>query len=284
MIPFGFSYLRPDTLAEAVAAHRAFAQAGKAALYYGGGSEIITMSRVGAIRPDAVIDVKNIPELNVLSSDHAALTLGAALTLNRIKESKLFPLMTLACGRIADHTNQCRITLGGNLCGSIIYRETSLPLLLADAEVAAFGPEGERKMPFRRVFDGRMRLKPGELLTQVRVPGWALSARHAHIKKTARDKIDYPLVNVTALLADDVLRCAFSGISDAPFRSAGVEAILNDRNAPAGDRAARAAAALSACARGDAEASREFRLFAAKNTLKTLLEGWEDGSIWWQPG
>lgn len=279
MIPFAFSYLRPDTLEEAVSAYREFALSGRAALYCAGGSEIISMCRAGAIRPDAVIDVKNIPELNALSIDDGALTLGAALTLNQIKESRLFPLMTLACGRIADHTNQCRITLGGNLCGTIIYRETSLPLFLADAEVSVFGPEGARTLPFRSVFDGRMRLAPGELLTQVRVPGWALSARHAHIKKTAQEKIDYPLVNVTALVADDVLRCAFSGLSDAPFRSAGVEAILNDRGVPIGDRAARAAAALAEFARGDVEASREYRLFAARNTLKTLLEGWESGSL-----
>jgi len=279
MIPFGFSYLRPDTLEEAVSAHREFAQKGGTALYYAGGSEIITMSRVGAIRPDAVIDLKNIPELNVLSVYHGGLTLGAALTLNQIRESGLFPLLGLACGRIADHTNQCRITLGGNLCGTILYREASLPLLLADAEVQVFGPEGERTLPFRRAFDGRMRLAPGELLTRVRVPGWALSARHAHIKQTARDKIDYPLVNVTALVAKGALRCAFSGLADAPFRSAGVEAILNDHATPVGDRAALAAAALSERARGDAEASKEYRVFVARNALKTLLEGWEDGSL-----
>ena len=279
MIPFGFSYLRPDTLEEAVTAHREFERAGKAAMYYAGGSEIISMSRAGVIRPDAVIDVKGIPELNVLSSDDGGLTLGAALTLNQVRESRLFPLLGLACGRIADHTNQCRITLGGNLCGTIIYRETSLPLLLADALVSVFGPEGARTLPFACVFDGRMRLSPGELMSQVRVPGWALSARHAHVKKTASEKIDYPLVNVTALVTEEGLRCAFSGLWEAPFRSAGVEAILNDRSCSIADRVARAAAALSDCAKSDVEASGEYRLFVTRNTLKTLLEGWEDGSI-----
>ena len=279
MILFGFSYLRPDTLQEAVSAHQEFTRAGKAALYYAGGSEVITMCRAGAIRPDAVIDVKLIPELNVLSVDEGALTLGAALTLNRIRESKLFPLLSLAAGRIADHTNQCRITLGGNLCGTIIYRETSLPLLLADAEVVTFGLEGERTLPIGRAFDGRMRLAPGELLVQVRVPGWVPAARHWHIKKTANDKIDYPLLGVTALAADGALRCAFSGLSDAPLRSAEVEAILNNKGVSIGDRVAEAVAALSDCARSDPEASSEFRLFAARNTLKTLLEAWEDSDM-----
>lgn len=279
MIPFEFVYLRPDTLAEAVAAYREFEAAGKSALYYAGGSEIITMSRAGAIRPDAVIDVKNIPELNVLSIDQRGLTLGAALTLNQIKESRLFPLMALAAGRIADHTNQCRITLGGNLCGTIIYREASLPLLLSDAFITLYGPEGERTAPFERVFQGRMQLNPGELAVHVFVPSWALSARHAHLKKTAQEKIDYPLVNVTALWKDGVLRAAFSGLAAQPLRSPEVESILNDRGASAETRALGAARLLSEFARGDAEGSREYRLFVAKNTLQELLEGWENGAL-----
>ena len=279
MIPFEFVYLRPDALAEALQAHREFALAGRTALYYAGGSEIITMSRVGAIRPDAVIDIKNIPELTALSVDHESLTIGAALTLNQIKESGLFPLLSLACGRIADHTNQCRITLGGNLCGTILYRETSLPLLLSDAEVTLCGPEGERTVPFGSAFQGRMRLNPGELVARVRVPSWALMARHAHIKRTAQEKIDYPLVNVTALWKDGALRAAFSGLAAQPLRSPEVEAILNDRGATPENRASGAARLLSEFARSDAEGSGEYRLFVVRNALQALLEDWENGAL-----
>ncbi len=279
MIPFEFAYLRPEALREAVAAYREFEAAGKTAMYYAGGSEIITMSRAGAIRPDAVIDVKNIPDLNALSVDGDGLTLGAALTLNRIKESRLFPLLTLASGRIADHTNQCRITLGGNLCGTIIYRETSLPLMLSDARVTLFGPDGERTAPFESVFLGRMRLKPGELVVRVFVPAWALTARHAHIKKTANEKIDYPLVNATALWKDGALRIAFSGLAAQPLRSPEVEAILNDRGVTPQSRAEGAARLLAECAHSDVEGSKAYRLFVVRNTLKRLLEDWENGAV-----
>lgn len=183
MIPFEFTYLKPDTLQEAVQAYREFALAGRSPLYYSGGSEIITMCRTGTIRPGAVIDLKGIPECGALSRGEDWLTLGAALTLNQIKESKAFPLLTLACGRIADHTNQCRITLGGNLCGTIRYREASLPLLLCDAQTVLLGPEGMKTLPFDSAFQGRMHLNPGEMVVQVQVPAWALTARCAHIKK-----------------------------------------------------------------------------------------------------
>jgi hypothetical protein len=53
MIPFSFSYLRPETLDEAISAHARLSVEGKSPFFYAGGSEIITMCRVSAIRPGA---------------------------------------------------------------------------------------------------------------------------------------------------------------------------------------------------------------------------------------
>ncbi|HWQ78633.1 MAG TPA: FAD binding domain-containing protein [Anaerovoracaceae bacterium] len=279
MIPFDFIYCRPDSLEEAADIYRQLQAEGKNPVYYGGGSEIITMCRTGNIRPEAVIDIKRIPECMVLAMDGQTLWIGAACTLNQIKESRLFPLLGLACGRIADHTNQCRITLGGNLCGTIIYRETSLPLMLSDTDITLYGPEGRRTVPFGSVFQGRMRIKPGELIVQVHIPAWALKARHAHIKRTANEKIDYPLINITAIGKDDFLRVAFSGICSQPFRSEEIESVLNDRAVPCDKRAETAAGLLPEPAYGDARGSGEYRIFALKNTLRALLEDWENGKI-----
>lgn len=279
MIAHDLIYCRPDTLQEATDAFSQLQSEGKTALYYAGGSEIITLCRTGSIQPDAVIDIKRIPECMALSIDERALHIGSACTLSQISTSKLFPLLGLSCGRIADHTNQCRITLGGNLCGSIIYRETSLPLLLADASATLLGPQGERTVPFRSVFDGRIRLRPSELIVAIHLPVWALSARYFHIKKTANEKIDYPLVSVAALCNGDRLRVGFSGICSYPFRSELIEAVLNDRTKSCQDRVELAAALLPEPARTDVEGSGEYRLFVWKNTLQTLLEEWENGTV-----
>jgi len=279
MIPFSLIYCRPDSLKEAADIYQQLCAEGKAPVYYAGGSEIITMCRAGSIHPDAVIDIKNIPECTALAMDGQVLTIGAACTLNQIKESKLFSLLGLACGRIADHTNQCRITLGGNLCGTIIYRETSLPLLLSDADLVLYGEKGKRTVPFQSVFQGRMRLNSGEWVVQARIPGWALQARCAHMKITANEKIDYPLVDVAAIRKDDFLRTAFSGICSHPFRSEEMEAVLNDRSLPSHVRADKAANLLPEPAYGDVEGSGEYRVFVLQNTLRKLLEDWENDQI-----
>lgn len=204
---------------------------------------------------------------------------GSACTLNEIKESKLFPLLGLSCGRIADHTNQCRITLGGNLCGTIIYRETSLPLLLSDAEITLYSSEGERKIPFQSVFNGRMQLKPGELVASVHIPLWVLSARYFHVKRTRNEKIDYPLLSMSAVWKNDFLRIACSGVCSYPFRSKHIESIINNRAISCIERAERAVAYLPEVAYGDAEGSGKYRAFVFKNTLQALLEEWENGKL-----
>ena len=274
MIPFNFIYYRPDTLKEAADIFSTLQSQGRAAVYFAGGSEIISMCRVGSIQPEAVIDIKNIPECKLLAVDSARLHIGSVCSLNQISESKLFPLMRLTCGRIADHTNQCRITLGGNLCGTIIYRETSLPLLLSDADITLYGPEGERTVPFGSVFHERMRMNPGEMIVQVHIPVWALSARCSHMKKTANEKIDYPLVSLAALWKDNNLRIAFSGVCSYPFRNEQIESVLNERTIPAEERIKQAVGLLPEAAHADAEGSGEYRLFVLENALRELLEDW----------
>lgn len=279
MIPFNFIYCRPDTFKEAVEAFARLQAQGKAVVYYGGGSELITMCRAGSICPDAVIDIKNIPLCNEMFLDKQALHIGSACTLHQIGQAAFFPLLGLSCGRIADHTNQCRITLGGNLCGTIIYRETALPLLLADAEITIYAPRGKRTVSIQNVFHGRMELNPGECIGQIHVPAWALSARHFHIKKTTNEKIDYPLVSIAAICRGNQLRVGFSGICAYPFRSREIEELLNDSAKSIETRAEEAIHLLPAPVLTDVEGGRDFRVFTLKNMLAALLEEWQNGMV-----
>lgn len=272
MIASNFIYCRPDTMEEASSVYARLDREGKSPVYYGGGSEIITMSRAGSIEPGAVIDLKAIPECNVLGLDEQELTIGGAVTLHSIRESKLFSLLGTAAGRIADHTNQCRITLGGNLCGTIPYREASLPLLLADAEIVLYGSGGWRKISIHTVFRERMRIEPGEFVCQLKIARRHLNVPFIHVKKTTNEKIDYPLVNVSAIVIDGRLRTAFSGLCPYPFRSAEIEALLNDQAATIEERISKAASSLPASAVTDVEGSGEYRLFVWKNTLRQVLE------------
>ncbi len=87
MVPFDFAYYRPQSIAEATALFAALERDGKRTLYYGGGTEIITLSRLNLVRTAAVIDIKSIPECRSLDVDNGSLVLGAALSLGELEEA-----------------------------------------------------------------------------------------------------------------------------------------------------------------------------------------------------
>jgi CO/xanthine dehydrogenase FAD-binding subunit len=271
LIPFDFVYYKPDTLAEAVVAFQDADAKGLNPLYYGGGTEIISMGRVLSIRTGAVIDIKGIPECAILSAGTDRTVVGAGVTLSQISESGVFPLLGHAVGRIADHTIQCKLTLGGNLCGTIIYRESVLPLLLADSQVILYGPGGFKNVPIREVFDQRMRLNKGEIVVQVMVDNAYRKLPYVHVKKTPIEKIGYPTVTVCALKQNGRISAAFSGVCPFPFRSKAIEDILNNNSLTDEKKAKATIGSLPAPPLADESAGGEYRQFLLYHTLiKTL--------------
>ncbi len=140
MLPFEFEYYRPKTLREAVTRFQHSDQNGKIPMYISGATELITLGRLNQVYTEAAIDLKDISEGKVMKVEQGYLVLGANLTLTEIEEANLFPLLIKTSSEIADHTAREKITLGGNVCGQIFYREAVLPLLLANSQMVIIGP------------------------------------------------------------------------------------------------------------------------------------------------
>ncbi|MEN6462911.1 MAG: FAD binding domain-containing protein [Syntrophomonas sp.] len=271
MIPFDFEYYRPGTVESAVQNYHILEHHGKNPMYYGGGTEIISMARMTNISTGAVIDIKEIPECNVLEIQEEHLVIGAGVTLTQIHESNLFPLLAQAGARVADHTIQNKITLGGNICGTIIYREAVLPLLLADSEIVIAGTEGNKTLPINQIFKERIQLNPGELIIQVRILKSYLSCPYVHVKRTKEDKIHYPLLTICALRADNQVRTAFSGLCDFPFRSTEMEDELNKSSMPVEQRVDNAINIIPVPIPSNLEGSAEYRKFILRNLLISIV-------------
>jgi CO/xanthine dehydrogenase FAD-binding subunit len=276
VVPFDFTYYRPSLIEEAVRLFESLRWHGQKPLYYGGGTEIITLSRFHLVFADAVVDIKQIPECRTLEAGSRQLVLGSALSLTTIEEANHFPLLTKAASEVADRTARNQITLGGNICGQIFYREAVLPLLLTDCDVIIAGKEGLKQRSIHKVFRQYMRLEHGEFLVQVKIDSSYLSLPHFHTKRRKQGEVGYPLVTVAAIKKDERLRVAFSGVCPFPFRSKAVEERLNARHLPPDVRIADALQALPHPILDDIEGSAEYRLFVLKQTLFdtiTALEG-----------
>ncbi|ABW17826.1 FAD binding domain-containing protein [Alkaliphilus oremlandii] len=275
MIPFDFKYYRPETLEEAIELYREVKKQGAKPMYYGGGTEFISMARMHNVYSDAIIDIKGIPECNVHEIRDDRLYLGAALTLTQIAELNFFPLLSLTIERIADHTIQGKITLGGNLAGTIIYREAILPLLVAESNVVLAGYSGIHTVPLKDVFQEKLLLSEGDMILQVIVGKEFLSLPYFHVKRTKYEKIDYPLITASALQKNKNIQIAFSGLCDSPFRSILVEEILNNGDYSFQEKIRRVLENIPAPILEDVSGSSEYRKFVVQQILQDVLKRFE---------
>ncbi|WP_066366722.1 FAD binding domain-containing protein [Neobacillus fumarioli] len=270
MLPFDFDYFKPDTLEEAVELFQYLDHNGKQPMFFSGGTELITLGRIDLAYTEAVIDIKEIADCRVMSLNGGQLLLGSTLTLTEIEETNLFPLLTKTASEIADHTARVKITLGGNICARIFYREAVLPFLLADSQVVIVGPEGKKAVPIHEIFHEQLLLNRGELLVQTITESRFIRAPFFAIKRRQQWETGYPLITVAALKIDEKVRVAVSGLCPFPFRSKEVEIALNSGQSIE----ARVEAALRVLPRpilDDVEGSADYRLFVFRNILTDAL-------------
>lgn len=275
MIPFEFEYYKPASIQEAVQTFNSLQNQGKTVIYYNGGTEFITFSRINKMTADAVIDLKGIPDCNVIEFQGEELVIGSSLSLNKISETELYPMLSQTLKRVADHTSRNKITLGGNLNSRLIYREGLLPLLVADAKVKIAGDEGETTLPLNDIFDKEIKLNPSQFIVQILINKTNVNLPFVSLKKTKISKIGYPIVSLAAVEKDKQILAALSGVCEFPFRSSLMEAALNDTSLSIDERIDKAISLLPAQIIEDIQASAAYRQFVLKNTLREMLDNLE---------
>ncbi|RHW38954.1 xanthine dehydrogenase [Neobacillus notoginsengisoli] len=281
MLPFNFRYSKPTTAQEAVGIFENVKLGGAVPFYFSGGTELITLGRIGLDYADAVIDLKGIPGYEGAFSHDKYLVIGGGTTLTSISEHPLFPLLSKTVSEIADRTARNKITLAGNICGKIFYREAVLPLLLTDCLVGVFGRDGLSYKPILTVFNQNILLKDGDFVFNILIEKDFATLPYFTQKRRKQWDVGYPLITLAALKKDGEIRMAISGLCPFPFRSSELESVLNEQGPSVEERAERAMGALPSPILDDVEGSSEFRKYVLKNMMADAireLEGKQDGS------
>jgi xanthine dehydrogenase molybdenum-binding subunit len=154
--------------------------------------------------------------------------IGAAVTMTRICESNVFPLLSRIIRNSSDHTSRNKITIGGNICGRIPYRESVLPFMLCDGRVEIAGPKGIRLADINSAFNECLILEKGEFLIRILTDKKYTELPFEAVKRTRQERVDYPLVSVAAVKKDNQIRAAFSGVCAFSFRSKLIEEYLSN--------------------------------------------------------
>ncbi len=221
MMAAGFAYFRPESLEEAIMTK---ARLGDSALYYAGGTEILSLTRSGHYAPTAVIDIKYIAECSERGAKGESLFFGSNLSLSELADDSSFPLLAAAARGVADRTVRNRIRLGANCAGRLPYREALLPFLAlgAIAHLAGPGQAGRlerRELGLWSLHDKRLLLGPGELLL-----GFSIRAEEAALpwfyeRSTKGGRVDYPIASLCMVARGETLSAAVSGAFEHPVRA-----------------------------------------------------------------
>jgi CO/xanthine dehydrogenase FAD-binding subunit len=222
-------YIKPETVEEAV---KAITES-KHPLIYSGGTEIVTMIRSGKIHPKTLIDLKGIMEYTSLLESDESWTIGGGVTLNRIVEMSI-PLLSEVAGKVADHTVRNALTVAGNICGKLPYREIVVPLMMLQANIEIVGLSGRRVEKITDVFNRRLMIKAGEWVMSIKIKKEPVIYRT--IRRTQGTAIDYPVVHMMGIKLETGILMGCAGLFTFPhiFKSDSFVAelpVLSDQRA-----------------------------------------------------
>ena len=116
-----FQYFEPTTLEEAISR---LAEYGKKAKILAGGTDLIVSMKKGLLRPECIINIKNIQGLSSISYDEkTGLHIGALATLADIASSSVIKdkagILAQAVRQVGAGRIRNRATIGGNLCQDV---------------------------------------------------------------------------------------------------------------------------------------------------------------------
>ncbi len=265
-MPVDLDYLAPATVDDAVAL-RANSPASTFLL---GGTDLLPQMRAGRKSPETLIDLKRIPELcEVRENPDGGLTIGAAVPLADVETHPLvlarFPLLADCVKTVGAWPLRQRATLAGNVCNASPAADTAVALLALDAVVNVASTTGRLAMAVSELFlgPGQTALMPGDLVTEIVLPGAAAGFRGSYQRLSRRKGMDLATVGVLVGKRDGApagWRVALAAVAPTPLRLRAVEELLAAEGASAAREAAEAA--VAACRpitdlRGSAEYRRE---------------------------
>ena len=225
-IPAPFDYVRASSVDNALAL---LDRHGPESRVVAGGHSLLPMMKLRLARPDWLIDINDLYELDYLLIEGQTLRIGAMTRHTTLLESddvkKLFAIISDAERVIADPIVRNRGTIGGSLCQADPAEDLSTVCHVLEAVAVVRGPAGERMLSMAEFHRGpyETAVAQNELLIEVRVPiragsgsayekverrvgDWAVAAAGASVTLAADGTISHVAVGLTAVGLDRNVR------------------------------------------------------------------------------
>jgi carbon-monoxide dehydrogenase medium subunit len=234
MIPAPFEYHAPKTLEEAL---RLMERHGDEARLLAGGHSLLPLMKLRLASPRYLVDLGRLKGLSYIREENGRIAIGALTTHSEIEHSSLLaakcPLLAETAAHIGDLQVRNRGTIGGSLAHADPASDYPAALLALDGEIVAATTADARSIPAGEFFVDMMttQLRPGEILTQVRVPsrGPRTGVAYAKLHQPASG---FAIVGVAARVTlgkggtIEQAAVGVTGLGPKPFRATAVERAL----------------------------------------------------------
>jgi aerobic carbon-monoxide dehydrogenase medium subunit len=233
MIPAAFEYYSPRSLSEAVAILSAHKDDVKV---LSGGQSLLPLMKMRLSKPGHLVDIGRIPGLDAIAEEGNSIVIGAMATHAQLESSELLkarcPLLSQTATTIADVQVRNCGTIGGSVAHADPAGDMPAAILALDAEIKAFGPNGERWINAGEFFLGLMMsvLEPDEIVTAVKVPVTA-GEKTSYLKAAPRSS-GFAVVGAAVRMELDASRVCnriavgITGVTDKAYRAGRVEQML----------------------------------------------------------
>jgi carbon-monoxide dehydrogenase medium subunit len=217
-IPAPFDYERASSVADALAL---LDRHGPESRVVAGGHSLLPMMKLRLARPECLIDINDLYELDFILREGDTLRIGAMTRHTTLLDSadiaRLFPIVGDAERVIADPIVRNRGTIGGSLCQADPAEDLATVCDVLRAEAVIRGPGGERILSMSEFHKGpyETAVAQNELLCEIRFPirprsgsayekverrvgDWAVVAAGAAVSLAADGTVDDVAIGLTA--------------------------------------------------------------------------------------
>ena len=237
-----------------------------------GGQSLLVLLRDRLIQPSVLVGLQGVPGLDHITAN-GDLQVGAMATHTAVQTHPAvrarWPLLAQAEAAVSAPQIRNRGTLVGNVAHAFPTADPPAALIALGAQVRVRSSAGERTLPIEDFFVGFMQtaLAPGEVVTDIVVPGQPAGAVGAYLKYAMRP-LDFSIVGVAARLvlsADGTCsdaRIGLNGAGATPLRARRAEAALWGHRLASEPDAVEAAADVAAAysdPAGDIDGSVEYK-------------------------
>ena len=229
-----FEYIEPQTVEEAT---RLLSGYGNRGVLFAGGVDLIPRMRNRKIKPEYVVNIQKIPGLDYIKGGGKdGLKIGALTSIRSVELSPIvqkdYVILYEAAHQLTSVQVKAMGTLVGNLCVGTPASDMAACLIALGAELRIASTAGDKTVPVENFYVGvgQTMLKPGEIVTEVLLPGVkaGIGGGFLNLVRTAADiaKVNTAVVITVTDGTCQEARIALGAVAPTVFRAEKAEKAL----------------------------------------------------------